>query len=186
MVNTLTTIEDAILDEIQRVFGKTLREAKSIGGGWTLDSLKRALQFAPGVYVAFQGGNNAKIASHLDARWTVYVVNKGTDDLNRRRGNARVIGAYDILSRLAPALNNLVIPDVGSMTLSGINNLFRDAMFDLGGTVYAIQLTVANLDMSYSLDPSTLTDFVFWHADHYEPDGITNNEQPIATDEVHA
>src|SRR3546814_3865830 len=106
---------------------------------------------------------------YLGARFSVYCVTKGADDLDRRRGTGRVIGAYDLVCQLAPVLNGLDVPDVGTLNLLGIDNLFRDAMFDLGGTVYSLQFELPNMDFTYQADLSgaEFVDFTTWHAEHY-------------------
>jgi hypothetical protein len=144
------------------------------------------MQFAPGVYVAFQGASGGTGEGYLNGSFSVYVVTKGVSDDSRRRGTPRVIGAYDLVNLLAPVLGGMAVEGVGTLHLTGIDNLFRDATFDLGGTVYAIQLALPNMGFDFQVDESTLSDFVLWHADHYNPDGIAAGEAPLATDEVHA
>lgn len=188
-MNPIATIEDAIIAAVQATLGTTVREVESLPGGWTQDMLRRALQFAPGVYVAFHGGNGKSNGmAYVAARFSVYCVTKGADDLARRRGTSKVIGGYDLVCLLAPVLNGLDVPDIGTLGLLGIDNLFRDAMFDLGGTVYSIQLELPNMDLNYQADLTSgdFADFTDWHAEHYNPGGIAAGEAPLAIDEVHA
>lgn len=185
-MNPISDIEDALLARIKALLGKNVRKVESIAGGWTLDSLTRALQSAPGVYVAFMGSKRGVSEGYQDCRFSVYCVTKGADDIARRRGTAKVIGAYDLASFLLTDLDGFSVPNIGTAKCGGIDNLFRDAMFDLGGTVYGLQLTIPNVDFTYQADLASLGDFVLWHADHYNPGGIASKEDPLATDEVHA
>lgn len=183
-MDPIAATEDALLATVQTALGATVKKVEAVPGGWTAETLNRALQFSPGVYVAFQGATPGTAQGYLNGRFTVYCVTKGADEAARRRGNPRVIGAYDLVAILAPLCSGLLVTDVGTLVLRGIDNLFRDAMFDLGGTVYAIQLEMPNMPFDYQADLTTLTDFVLWHADHYNPGGIAAGDAPLATDEV--
>lgn len=185
-MNPITTIEDALIAEAKAVLGQTVKEVESRPGGWTHDSLTRALQFAPGVYVGFMGAKRGAAEGYQDLRFSLYCVTKGVDDVARRRGTSKVIGAYDIAYLLLQNLDGFQVPQMGLVRCAGINNLFRDAMFDLGGAVYSLELIVPNVDCTYQADLTTLSDFVLWHADHYNVGGMAAGETPLATDEVSA
>lgn len=178
-MGVISDVEDHLLAVAEAVFGNTVRTKESIPGGWTMDTLTRALQFAPGVYAAFHGFVSGASADCLDGRFTVYVVNKGASEANRRKGNARVIGAYEMIELLLPRLSSMTVPEVGSLAVKGVDNLFRDAMFDLGGTVYGINLTLPNVSLDYQADESRLVDFVLFHAEAYNEDGIAAGEDPL-------
>ena len=181
-MGSIATVEDAILAEVDAALGNTIRSRDTLPGGWTMDTLQRALQFAPGVYVAFQGLAQAQTPGHYDGRFSVYVVVKGAVEADRRRGNARVIGAYDILELLLPRLDGLTVSGIGTLRVRGVDNLFRDAMFDLGGTVYGINLALGNMPFEYQADMSTLDDFVTFDA-VYDLDPAQDGE-PAAEDHV--
>lgn len=182
-MNAIAQTEKALRDAINATLGNTLRRVDSLGGGWTLANLKRALQFSPGCYVTFQGATAGRVQDALDLRFSVYVVTKGATDPNRRQGNKRIIGAYDIINRLLPVLNGLPVPTIGELQSQGIDNLFREAMFDLGGTVYAIQLTLPNVLFTYQADANGLDDFLVFDATYdIAPDDPHN---PTAEDQVH-
>ncbi|WP_241085736.1 phage protein Gp37 [Candidatus Vondammii sp. HM_W22] len=183
MTDPIATTEDAIITAAKATLGQTVRRLESVPGGWTLDTLKRALQFAPGVYVTFQGAVNGISQGYLSGRFTVYCVTKGADEQARRRGNERVIGAYDLVARLAPELNDLRVPEIGILQLRGIDNLFRDAMFDLGGTVYAIQFELPNIPLDYLADESAMDDFVTFDA-VYDLNPPTGSGEPEANDHM--
>lgn len=184
----ISTIEDSIIQSVNDVLmqpgNEKLKVVESLPGAWSYDLLKRVLQKAPAVYVAFLGGKRSIDASDiiLDGRFDVYVITKQADEVTRRRGNARVIGAYDIIETIIPAINGRTIQDVGSLNLTGINNLFGEAMLDLGGTVYAATFSLPNMVFPYELDLLTLDNFITFHADH---DLDTSQaDEPVASDDV--
>lgn len=179
----IATIEDAIKAEVTTALGATVKKIETVPGGWTFDTLKRALQFAPGVYVAFHGAPKGQTDGYFDGRFSVYMVSKGASEEDRRHGNLRVIGAYDMLERLLPRLSVLDVPDIGSAMVAGVDNLFRDAMFDLGGTVYGINLTMPNMPFDYQADESVLADFILFHGEAYNEGGIAANEDPLIISE---
>lgn len=175
----ISGVEDAIIAAANAALGATVRKIETVPGGWTMDSLTRALQFSPGVYVACHGFAPGSADDCLDGRFTVYVVNKGASEEDRRRGNARVIGAYEMIELLLPRLSSMTVPEIGSLAVKGVDNLFRDAMFDLGGTVYGINLTLPNVSLDYQADESQLADFVLFHAEAYDEDGIAAGDDPL-------
>lgn len=178
----IATIEDALLALISEVLGNTIRESGTLPGGWTHDTLQRALQSAPGVYVGFIGMTPGINADRMHARFTVYAVTKGPKDLLRRRGTEREIGAYEIVERLLARLTDFAMPEVGRAEVRGVDNLFRDAMFDLGGTVYGIQLQFQDICFADLVDPATLDDFITFDA-RYDVDTHQDGE-PDAHDYV--
>jgi phage gp37-like protein len=148
-MGAITTVEAALLDECRAALGNTVRTFDSLGGAWNLDALKRALQAAPGVYVAWLGGRSAanKPDGVIAPRFGVYVVAKGAVEPARRKGTPQVIGAYDIVERIAPRLAGLVVKGYCTVKLDAIDNLFQEATFALGGTVYGLQLSAPGLDL---------------------------------------
>lgn len=160
----ISGVEDAILAEVVAALERTVSKVETIPGGWTMDALTRALQFAPGVYCAFLGTSPGQNEGYHTGRFTVYLVSKGASETDRRRGNSRVIGAYDMLERLLPRLDGLDIPEVGRLRVSGVENLFRDALFDLGGTVYGITMNLPNMPF-VAFDGTALDLFDTFHAD---------------------
>lgn len=173
----ILAIENALISLCQDTLKDKVREVASLPGGWSLDMLNRSLQKAPCVYVAYQGSALGKDETSHNARFTVYTVSKGADEEQRRRGNPRIMGAYDMLSALVPKLNNQVVKDIGRLKMASIDNLFRDALFDIGGTVYGIQLTL-NAAPFDEFDIGSLNDFLTVHAEHQ----VGGNDTPNAAD----
>ena len=177
--------ENALLTACESALGNTVRVKETVPGGWTLDLLRRALQRAPGVFVTWHGGQRADNFSYINGRFSVYVVTKGATDKARREGSQAVIGAYEMVERLVPVLDGLDVADVGSLTLQGVDNLFRDALFDLGGTVYGLQLQMTNMPFEIP-DPDNLGDFVTFSGDWNlgpEPDGEIDASDTITLEQ---
>lgn len=148
-MNAITTVENALADKVRAVFGlpgtSAIRQVETLPGGWTQDMLRRAMQFAPGVYIAFLGGQSENSGGYITARFAAYVVTKAAREEDRRRGNAREIGAYDIIDLLAKHLDMLDIADIGTALVRSVENVFNETLFELGGTVYALMLEIPNV-----------------------------------------
>lgn len=177
----IADVETAILATATTALGNTVRKIESIPGGWTMAALTRALQFSPGVYVAFLGFAKSKSEDCLDGRFACYMVTKGASEQDRRHGNQRVIGAYDMIEIMLPRLASMRLPDGGSLTVGGVDNLFRDVMFDLGGTVYGINLTLPAVSLDYQADLTGpgLADFILFHGEAFNEGGIAAAEDPL-------
>lgn len=168
-MSVIATAEDAIVAAAKTALGfpaaAVVRAVETLPGGWTLDMLTRALQMAPSVYVAFTGGAQQSSLGYVHGRFALFAVTKGAREEERRRGNPRVIGAYDIVERLATQLDELDVPDIGTLFVRGVENVFRDAMLDLGGTVYALNTELPNMPWP-AKDVSTLAPFITFDGSH--------------------
>jgi phage gp37-like protein len=177
-------VEDAIVARAQAALGvpaePKVRVIETLPGQWTLEALRRALQTAPGVYVGFLGGAAGADGSYINARFGVYVVAKGAIERARRRGTQVQIGAYEIIALLARALDRLEVAGVGEAKVTSVDNLFREALFEAGGSVYGLTLELANMPWP-APDVSALAPFVTYHAEHSMAAG---EDEPDAIDEV--
>lgn len=166
-MDVIATVEDAIVAKAKTALGlpsaAVVRQVETLPGGWTLDMLRRALQMAPGVHIAFLGGQAQSDGGYIHARFAVYAVSKGAREEDRRRGNVREIGAYEILEILGTQLDRLDVPDIGTLFVRGVENVFSEAMFELGGTVYALTLELPNLPWP-AKDIGALAPFVTYEA----------------------
>jgi phage gp37-like protein len=168
-MSVIATVENAIVAQAKTALGfpasPVVRQVETLPGGWTLDMLKRALQMAPGVHVAFLGGQAQSDGGYINARFAAYAVSKGAREDERRRGNAREIGAYEIIELLGTHLDRLAVPEIGSLFARGVENVFSEAMFELGGTVYALTLELPNLPWP-AKDTSSLVPFITFEGTH--------------------
>lgn len=181
-MGVIATIEAAILAQVQTALGATVKVKESLAGSWTLDMLRNAIQKAPGVYVAFLNGRGVPGRDgYLDGGFVVYVVSGGPVEAQRRQGTPRVIGAYEIVERLVPVLSGLKVAGVGTLGVTNVDNLFKEATFELGGTVYGIALTLPNMPMTYQQELASLAPFLLFHAEHSL---VAGEDEPAAIDEV--
>jgi phage gp37-like protein len=163
-MSVIATVEDAILAKVTATLPGLLRDVGSLPGSWSIDLLKLLLQKAPAVFVAFSGGDLEKSTLALcNARFDVYCVTKEPTEVIRRRGAGNTIGAYKIIESITPALHNMTIPNVGTLHGKNVTNLFSNVLTELGGTVYALTLTIPRLQFSTVVDLSTLGAFQTFH-----------------------
>ena len=177
-MSVIATVEDAILAVVNETLPNKLRDSGSLPGAWSIDLLRLLLNKAPAVYVSFNGGTFEKTAglALINARFDVYLVTKEPTEVNRRRGAVNVIGAYEMIEALAPALNGLTIAGCGSLRAESITNWFREVLIDLGGTVYGMQFSLPRLSLSSNgVDLSLLADFAVLNvSSDINGDGVTD------------
>lgn len=171
-MNPILTTEDAIVAGVKNALGfdavppaPVVKKVETLPGNWTIEMLNRALQFAPGVYVAFLGGTKSSDGGYIDARFALYVVTKGAREVERRQGNPREIGAYEIVSILGTKLDRLDVPDIGTLFVKNVENVFTEPMFDIGGTVYALTLDLPNMPWDEK-DIGGLAPFITFEGTH--------------------
>lgn len=168
-MSVIAAAEDAIVAAAKTALGfpatPVVRQVETLPGGWTLDMLKRALQMAPGVYIAYLGGQAQSDGGYCNARFAAFAVTKGPREEDRRRGNPREIGGYEIIERLGTALDGLDIATIGTLFVRSVETVFRDAMFELGGTVYALNTELPNMPWPQK-DISALASFVTFDGTH--------------------
>lgn len=165
MAGPIVTVENSLIGLIKAALGARVKGVKSLPGGWDEGMLKRLIVNAPAVYVAFMGGpviGDRRIGS----RWGVYAVTSDPcGEAARRVGTKRSIGAYEILERVVPAVDEQTIDNIGSFELSGsIDNLFTGTIAKQNLTIYEAQFTIP-LQFDRESDWSTLDDFITFHAD---------------------
>jgi len=170
-MGAIETVETAMLDAARATLGATVRVFESLGGSWSIDALKRALQTAPGVYVAFLGARRGNLEGVVAPTFAVYLVTKAPVEPPRRHGSPRVIGAYEMVERLAPCMDGLTVPGHCTLKLSSIDNLFQQVTFDIGGAVYGLTLGAPSLDLVEPIDPLGLDDFITFDHQIEVPDG---------------
>ena len=176
----IATLEDAVIAVIKNTLTNHVRSVDSLPGPWSLDLLRRMFQEAPAVYITWLGGSARAVSSPLiNSRLDVLSVTRNArGEKARRRGDGNTIGAYDILQMIIPQLHNYSVDDVGALELSGVRNVFDNATFEVGATVYAASFTVP-VDFTPAagiVDPSTLDDFLTYHESH-EVGDVTDEQQ---------
>lgn len=164
----ITATEDALIARIKAILGAKLRAVDSLPGDWDADMLKRLLLTAPAVYVAFAGGPpsaGADAVAGIDGRWIVFAVTaNASGNAARRRGDGKVIGAYEIISNLVPRLHNHTIAGVGTLVLRNIENLYSGTIDNQGVALYAMTFGIA-MNFDAEPDPADLDAFQTLHVD---------------------
>lgn len=175
----IDVVENSLITLINQTLPNVLRKVGSVPGQLTEQVFKTMLATAPAVYVAFLGGRNDDSYKWL-ATFAVYVVTgQGAQD-QRRSGDARVIGAYDILNRLIPAINGHTVADVGTLEFQRVQNLFSLTLDKQGLTVYPITFEIY-MPMTYEADTDAMDAFITYHAEHSIAPGP---DEPAAIDNV--
>ena len=175
----LTAIENNLISTIKTEFNNTLRAVESVPGPLNESLIKALLTSAPAIYIAFLGGRNAN--KHAwETTWACYVVTAQGDQKKRRQGEARVIGAYNIIDQLIPLLDGHSIDDAGTFDFQRAQNLFTVSLDKKGISVYAATFTLV-LDKSYQANTDAINDFITFNADHSL---VPGNDEPAAIDNV--
>ena len=105
---------------------------------------------------------------------------KGPTEKERRRGGAVSIGAYEMMETLTARLASTSHALLQGLRWKRIANLFSEAMFELGGAVYVLTVTLPNLEL-VPLSEEGWGDFITYHAEHSM---ATGDDEPDAIDEV--
>lgn len=183
-MNSISTVEDYIIDKAKALFGNTLSAAEVLPSALNLAVLKQlvASNRTPGVYTTFLGGQGNSRGS-LNGRFDVYVITRHVGNHSaRRRGDTTTIGAYEILAALIPKLHDATIQGVGSLELKNVRNLFSMQLEQsFKATMYAVTFELPNMPFPNDFDPSVLGDFVIFHAEHSLVDG---DDEPDAIDHI--
>ena len=173
-MSLIAKIEDQIMAECQGALtvGRRLlvRDIDTIPGAMSAGVLQRLIQRAPGCYVAFIDGQSDNLNSaSFSPRFDVIAVtgHKGGEQ-PRRRGDKTQIGAYQILEYIVPVVHNCRVADVGALYFRGIYNLFNEATFDLGATVYYARFQVPSVRLEPATGAGRAEDaaFITFAADH--------------------
>ena len=180
----ITLIEDDIIARVKTHFGPVLRTADSVPGPLNSEeTLKKMLRAAPAVFVLFAGGRNpapGKNLPEIQGRWVLYIVTAHAGgQADRRRGDGRQIGAYEIIEQLVPLLDGFCPANESALDLVDINNLYSGSIDNQGVALYALTFSV-RMDLSALPDSSTLDDFLTAHVDYdINQDGTVDAQSDI-------
>lgn len=183
-MNPIAATEDAIIAASNAALQGKVRDMETLPGRMSLRVLQTIAALAPAVYVTYLGGRktgNAQSQASHNAVFAVYIVtDHAQSGAARSRGDARQIGAYDILNVLLPALNDLTIADVGTAKFNAVENLFSVELDKQGVSIYAATFDVP-MSFEYLADETALSGFITYSAIHtISPDG----DVPTSQDQV--
>jgi len=134
----IDTLELEIITRLKGVLGKKVRAVESLPAEWTEELLAKLLRVFPAVYIVFAGGRNlgGSPGVRLDSRWVIYVVTGHAGGAaQRKQGDGREAGAYDLLSRVLTCLNGHSFSS-GSMLLENVDTLATARSEQQGVIVY--------------------------------------------------
>lgn len=168
----IATVEDAIIAAATQALtvdgALKVRGIVSAPGDWDKEMLKRTLlAMVPCVLVVFAGGPSKDVGgniANLDAHWRVIVATgHASGEKARRRGDSQEIGAYEIIERLVPVLDGLVIADEGTLDLVELDNLYTGEVDKQGLAIYGLTFTHL-MALPFIADLGALDDFTTFHA----------------------
>jgi phage gp37-like protein len=189
-VDAISAVETHLIERLKAGVAGTRLRVDSLPGDWDDDMLRRLYTAAPCVMVAFAGGpvpRRGSTTATIDSSWLVYVVTSHpSGELARRRGNAQDLGAYEIIARLVvPLLHGHTVPGVGTLELTGIQDLFTGQVEKQGLAVYGCSFA---LPLTFQLGTDeALADFATFFAQFDIPPhapGSTHTEW-LAGNETH-
>lgn len=162
-------IEDALLARVRDRFGPTLRQVDAIPASWDDEMIRRFLISAPGVFLSWgldRGDNTTDATAEVNSLWqfTIITAHEGKE-ATRRRGDARAIGAYEIVERLIPLIHGYTPAGESALMFASADNLFSAANERNGLTVYGVLFSMPMTMSAVDEEPSDLEPFLRFHAD---------------------
>jgi phage gp37-like protein len=162
-------IEDSLLARVRDRFGDTLRQVDAIPASWDDEMVKRYLIGTPGVFVSWgldRGANTTDTTAEVNSLWqfTIITAHEGKESA-RRRGDARAIGAYEIVERLIPLMDGYTPAGETALAFDSAENLFSAANERNGLTVYGVLFSMPMTMGAVDEEPSDLEPFLRFHAD---------------------
>ena len=142
---SIAAVEAFLIQHIKTLLGSHVKGVESLPGDWDDEMLSRFAKSVPGVYVSFTGGEpqqQGSMEAAVNGTFAVYVATGHPNEQARRLGDAMQIGTYQLLQLLVPHLHGLVVPDVGSVSMGPISNLFTGTIERKALAVYALVLRV--------------------------------------------
>lgn len=163
---SIKAVEEFLIQTLQTRFGNRLKAVESLPSEWDDKTIERMLRLAPGAFVVFAGGPARAGSTQITSRWIVVAAtNHASGELARRHGDAREIGAYEIVETVIPLLHDCTVPDVGTLQFTDVANLFSAANDARGLAIYGAAF---DLPMELGTDDTAgdpLDAFITFHAD---------------------
>ena len=165
-------LEDAIICRLREAFQNRLKEVDHKPAKFDAEELLRVLSNAPAIYVAFLGFQRTeRPPGSVRATYGAYMVAaNASGERARRRGDEATIGAYE-MAVLAAAKLERWVPEgaAGPIEVQSCENLYATAFEKAGRTVYGL---VCDVPVQIQDDwdvPTTLDNFITFHADQDIP-----------------
>jgi phage gp37-like protein len=144
-----------------------VRAVVAAPGDWDKDMLKRRLlAMVPCVLIVFAGGPSTDAGATtaaIEAHWRVIAATGGPNEEARRAGDSQFIGAYEMVEALIAQLDGFTVPDVGTLNLLDVENLYSGEIDKQGLSIYGLTFT-HRMEFSHDLDLAALPHFETFHA----------------------
>jgi len=178
-------LEDAIICRLREAFDSRLKEVDHKPAKFDADELLRVLSNAPAIYVAFLGFQRTeRPPGSVRATYGAYMVAaNASGERARRRGDEATIGAYE-MAVLAAATLERWVPEgaAGPIEVQSCENLYATAFEKAGRTVYGLVCDVPVQIQDDWSQPTTLDNFITFHADQdIPPFGNVSKPPPAPT-----
>lgn len=151
---SILAVETFLVNKIKALLGNKVRSVETLPGDWDDEMLKRFAHSVPAAFISWPGGERTDAGgateARIDARWVVLVATGHPTEVRRRTGDARQVGAYELVTVLAPNLHGLAVPGVGSLGLVNVQNLYTGSIERQALTVYALTFS---LPITFELVP---------------------------------
>lgn len=159
---SIKAIELHLIDATKALFGTRLKMVGSLPSEWDAETINRAFNGAPGLYWVFGGASRDPDRQDLVVitKWAATAFTAQPNELARRHGDAREIGAYEIIESIAVKFDQYDVPDVGRMDLVDIDDLFQDAVERKGGSIYGAAFTLRMALPDQATVDDTIADFL--------------------------
>ena len=165
-------LEDAIICRLREAFDGRLKEVDHKPAKFDADELLRILNQAPAIYVAFLGWQRSpRLPGSVNATFGAYLVAaNASGERARRRGDEATIGAYEMAVVTAGSLDRWVPAGAaGPIEVQSCENLYATAFEKAGRTVYGLVCDVPVQIQDDWSTPTSLDDFITFHADQDIP-----------------
>lgn len=182
MTDVITSVEDALVQKTIAVVVNAqkqslLKTCDHLPGELNLGLLKKLSKRSPSVLWSFLGGrpSDTENSVQLKSAWVAFIVTShASGEKERRRGDARTAGAYQILCKLIPEINNFTLQGVGTFNFKQARNLYSN---QLEGNHVALYAASFELPVTLSLEEDAALDtFQAFHVDYDIPDHETAAE----------
>jgi phage gp37-like protein len=159
------TTENALLEAVRGLFGRTLKQVTTHPGTWSDVAIKRIILSAPSVHLAWLGCGEGRSRREMESRWVFYVA---ADMLNGQEKDR--LGVYQIIERLVAGVNGKIFGPSSGFKLTKAQNLYTDVQGNAGCALYGLYFSaITPLPNETSL--SSLDDYErHWQTWTY-PDG---------------
>lgn len=160
---SLVAVEQHLIDTVKGIFNNRLKTVESLPADFDADTFARILRLTPGVFIVFGGGQRSSEYDDqpvIDAKWGfIAATTHASGELARRRGDAREIGAYEIIETIVNHLHRHNVPGQGQLVFDDIQNLFTGEIERQGAALYGVEFTLP-MSLGAGLQPGDLDDFI--------------------------